>query len=121
MPVAQSRLASSSPFPIRPKGLNPSLRAPALRPPARPLLRRPSAPVRASRRRRCIPFRAARAPAPSGLCAPNASSTPTTAGYTPSARTTGGSAAGRRLPVRQRVLPPVSRLPDPAAAPAGTN
>ncbi|WVZ74132.1 hypothetical protein U9M48_022354 [Paspalum notatum var. saurae] len=30
MPVAQSRLASSSPFPIRPKGLNPSLRAPAL-------------------------------------------------------------------------------------------
>nr|TKW40987.1 hypothetical protein SEVIR_1G283950v2 [Setaria viridis] len=42
---SQSRLASSSPFPIHPKGLNPSLPAPALRPPVRPLPRRTPAPV----------------------------------------------------------------------------
>jgi hypothetical protein len=74
---SQSRLASSSPFPVHPKGLNPSLLAPALRPPVCPLLLRPPAPVQpravagaTTRRRLCIPSRAARPPLPSGLCGP---------------------------------------------------
>ncbi|KAG2660646.1 hypothetical protein PVAP13_1KG457300 [Panicum virgatum] len=120
MRPSQSRLASSFPFPIHPKGLNPSLaspRAPAAgaSPPS------PDAGAGAStRRRQRISSRAARPPAPCGLCAPNASSTPTTARSTPSARHRGWQ--------RRRTAPssaaaragPVSRLPDPAAAPAVT-
>jgi hypothetical protein len=83
---SQSRLASSSPFPVHPKGLNPSLLAPALRPPVCPLLLRPPAPVQP----RVVAF--ASRPGlhghlcPVGCAAPNASSAPTTAEPKPSAR-----------------------------------
>ncbi|KXG30978.1 hypothetical protein SORBI_3004G276300 [Sorghum bicolor] len=112
---SQSRLASSSPFPIHPKGLNPSHLAPALRPPVCPLLLRPPAPVQ----QRAAAF--ASRPGlhghlcPVGCAAPNTSSAPTTAEPKPSAR----PHPRQRPPLRQCVLPPVLRLPDPAAAPAG--
>ncbi|PVH66808.1 hypothetical protein PAHAL_1G353900 [Panicum hallii] len=104
MPPSQSRLASSSPFPIHPKGLNPSLAAPALRPPVRPLLRRTPAPVQGPA------AASASRPGLHGHLRPVGCAPPTRVRRRPAPGrrrlpvTTGGSAAGRRPPVRQRVL-----------------
>jgi hypothetical protein len=111
--VATRLLRGSSPFPIHPKGLNPSLPAPALRPPVRPLPRRTPAPVQAPN------AASASCPGLHGDLRPSAGAPPTRVRRRPPPGrrrlpvTTGGRAAGRRPPVRQRVLPSVrgSQIP----------